>query len=432
MNCKRMVSLASVSFASLLLFVSIFYFVVPGFRNSLILTFFLSIITFPIWIDVGVNSISLRKTFFTTIIYFIPVLYAFCITIINSEYDFSMVNMAILASVYYVSLYIVSCFIFRFLSLSGMDAYFECIFYICIAQVVIIIVAMMNPDFKSFISIFQDPVDSDISMSVGGGNIRGFALSAQQYFGLSSAFCYLFVLKTFHLVNKKSGFLNITLFVIVVLVSITAGRTVFVGFAFCFLLIAISVNSLSDRLILLLRVVFVICFLLSIGFVFFSDLFDEKMLNWAFELFINFSNSGTLESDSSNELMNKMLYLPDAVTLVFGSGIYTNPDGTYFGLTDSGFMRGILSIGFVYFFFVLLDVIVFYLICRNLKILGYKSTSSLFYILCFMSIVLNIKGEFFGYVIMPHVVIFITLFMSLFFRNKSNLINNKLTQVGSR
>lgn len=74
---------------------------------------------------------------------------------------------------------------------------------------------------------------------------------------------------------------------------------------------------------------------------------DVLPLDWAFELIINFLDSGSVETTSTDQLKD-MWVLPDNFrTWLIGDGLFFNRDGTYYMHTDVGYLRTIYAIGLV-------------------------------------------------------------------------------------
>ncbi|ENM5723393.1 hypothetical protein V4V59_003285, partial [Vibrio mimicus] len=75
---------------------------------------------------------------------------------------------------------------------------------------------------------------------------------------------------------------------------------------------------------------------------------DNIYVEHAMEPILNFINNGELETTSSDSLMEKHLFWPNDKQLLIGDGIYYNSDGSYYGHTDSGFIRQALYGGLFY------------------------------------------------------------------------------------
>ena len=113
--------------------------------------------------------------------------------------------------------------------------------------------------------------------------------------------------------------------------------------------------------------------------------------DWAFDLIINFVNNKTLRTDSSDVLLNKMLFIPDFKTILIGDGRYTENELYYMG-TDAGIMRPLLFGGLIFAF---LRYISLYgiLLWRMFKRETEKYEKTVFFWLLIMCIVFEVKGE---------------------------------------
>lgn len=113
--------------------------------------------------------------------------------------------------------------------------------------------------------------------------------------------------------------------------------------------------------------------------------------DWAFDLIINFINNKTLRTDSSDVLLNKMLFIPDFKTILIGDGRYTENELYYMG-TDAGIMRPLLFGGLIFAF---LRYISLYgiLLWRMFKRETENPEKTVFFWILLMCIVFEIKGE---------------------------------------
>lgn len=112
---------------------------------------------------------------------------------------------------------------------------------------------------------------------------------------------------------------------------------------------------------------------------------------WAFDLFVTFIETGKFQTDSSNVLIERMLFIPEPHTLLFGDGFYSTATG-YYMETDAGIMRPVLfgGIGFA-----LLRYLIFYvplvwgILNKSIK----KEQRWLFFWILVVCIAFEIKGE---------------------------------------
>lgn len=113
--------------------------------------------------------------------------------------------------------------------------------------------------------------------------------------------------------------------------------------------------------------------------------------NWAFDLFVTFAKTGKFETESSNVLLEQMLFVPEVRTILFGDGMYTTLSGYYMS-TDAGIMRSLLfgGIGFA-----LLRYLSFYIpLGLSLFKTKMKSADKIMYLwVLLLCIVFEVKGE---------------------------------------
>lgn len=76
---------------------------------------------------------------------------------------------------------------------------------------------------------------------------------------------------------------------------------------------------------------------------------------WAFSFIKQLFIDKEVTDYSATHMVEDMYYMPKTDTFLFGDGMYTNSNGSYYGHTDAGFMRlllygGIICLGLVYLF----------------------------------------------------------------------------------
>ena len=110
-----------------------------------------------------------------------------------------------------------------------------------------------------------------------------------------------------------------------------------------------------------------------------------------FDLIINFVNNKTLRTDSSDVLLNRMLFVPDLKTILVGDGRYTENE-LYYMETDAGIMRPLLFGGLTFAF---LRYISLYgiLLWRMFKRETENPEKTVFFWILLMCIVFEVKGE---------------------------------------
>ena len=122
-------------------------------------------------------------------------------------------------------------------------------------------------------------------------------------------------------------------------------------------------------------------------------------------------STGTLQSKSSNELLEKHLFWPEFKTLILGDGQYMNANGTFYGYTDSGILRPILYGGILFQVFYFIFSFKYISILRMYGVYGIITI-----ILLYLA---NIKAE-----ILSTTPYFSLLVILYFIVKKENTINN--------
>ena len=101
------------------------------------------------------------------------------------------------------------------------------------------------------------------------------------------------------------------------------------------------------------------------------------MLTQAFELFINYSQSGKLESDSTNHLSEMYVYPDNLKTWILGDGRFIAEDGMhYYKGTDVGYLRILFFMGLFGLLITYYQKI--YLLYTTIKLKNYKLLSFYF------------------------------------------------------
>ncbi|ASU14847.1 hypothetical protein MOJ68_07275 [Actinobacillus pleuropneumoniae] len=146
----------------------------------------------------------------------------------------------------------------------------------------------------------------------------------------------------------------------------------------------------------------------------------------ALEPVINLINGGDRLSSSTDTLMNKHLFMPEVKQLIMGDGQYYVNGGSYYGGSDSGFIRQALygGIGYIFVCFIFTAYFV-KRVADNWLNGSWKFTLSTLALLS----VLNIKADTYAY---PGIMFVLLMFLSLFgtsgriktFFNKNNEAKN--------
>lgn len=393
-----------------LFFLIVFAFRLPFVYNSTILAFLYLFISF---IFVKSNPVLLMKSrpfILQCFIYGFLLALIFLIGSLHGTYDYSKAN--VLSSQLF-SLITILLFVSKLIKQQSEDYLSEYIFkiisYVFLIQCSIILFSFFNNEFRIFISQFQANTQTEGTSREG---VRALALAGGQYFTLSSLFVICNIVLSYYLsVYKKVPlyfFLIIQIFL--ALTASTAGRIYFLSLPFAFV-VFIYYSATYNRANVMssiknLLFIFFFCFSVFLLSRFFKVEKLDVYIGFVFEFVLNYLEYGSFETESTYILSN-MYFGLDSDVFVFGTGMYSNDDGTYYMHTDAGFMRNILYYG-------VLGLLVNYLIFA-FKLLTIKRKSKvLFSVVIFVVLsCLHIKGEAITHIIGVEVVLWTLFFLSV-------------------
>lgn len=265
------------------------------------------------------------------------------------------------------------------------------------------VLMFLNPTLRSFLLGLIAASEHDVFLyeQIQGFRMIGFGA---QFFGagivnvIALIFLgYKFNRMTFPNTTKLLKFILTYLWI--VFIGIFMSRSTMIGVPLSFLIIFYGSPLFKLKISKKVRSVMsaitvLICFLCLVVFLIPTDFFEEyqRLFNWAFELFINQSQSGKAESASTNRLLEMLQTLPTSLkTWVIGDGFWDDPavKGRYYMHTDVGYLRLIFYTG-------LLGCLAYFFYQAQCIMLAYKKFSNNF---CFMwwviflaLLILNIKG----------------------------------------
>lgn len=213
-----------------------------------------------------------------------------------------------------------------------------------VLQSFIQIVAFLNDEFLHFVRYFQHQSDAEM-LSEGYGRLRGLALSSELTFSLAAGYGLAFIFFAVYAnAFEKKTLSKAIYYLALVIGAMFAGRTAFVGLfiGYCLHLHIAAVKKKN-----FFKQLFASIFLITLAVLFLENSPDEvrPLLSFAFEFYYAYRDTGSVSTESTDILFNKHLSVLSDVglpTLMFGDGLYTNYDGTYYKNTDSGYVRNIL------------------------------------------------------------------------------------------
>lgn len=258
----------------------------------------------------------------------------------------------------------------------------------------------LSPEIRDFLLSIQriSPSDIEKMSTLFEFRIIGFGI----YFfgvGVISGFALIVIgilFRTYSLKRKQIVFLSLK-FLIILVVGMMMARTTLVGGLLGLFLIFFprdfkaTISMFQTRMLFLLYIV-VIPIIVTIILVFVVPQIAElaqPVFNFAFKIFINYFEKGSLTSASTNRLMEMYIYPETIKTWLIGDGLWNNPNGAgYYMHTDVGYLRLI-------YYFGLTGLMAFlgtqyYLISKSLK--NYNINIVIYGVVFSYLLILNLKG----------------------------------------
>lgn len=183
--------------------------------------------------------------------------------------------------------------------------------------------------------------------------------------------------------RQKERILYWLLYFIIFFICLFTSRVVIIGMALSILYYLESKKYFIKRF-MKLGISFI---LISIGinFLIFIDMKDNRIYQWAFELFLKKG-----ESYSTNVLKQMWYIIPNRIsTWIFGDGKWAIEDGTYYMHTDVGYLRLIWYSGITGVIFFLILILLFY---KSIKNTGTNEIKKLNKYVLLLILIMNIKG----------------------------------------
>ena len=291
------------------------------------------------------------------------------------------------------------------------------------------------PSFKSFIFNVQNSDRQFLHLESGGFRMLGLAYGVVWDLGIVQSLSSIFIV---WLIPKTKSARKIWLLAIAYLLIfasiLMSGRTGFIGILLSILLLfynLLSGGSLMKYRKFISRILITLIIILNLIYASLSpdirDLITEKVLPWAFELFINSQEGNGAETQSTNQLKDMYFDISNS-TFLMGDGYYRDPNDSaaYYMGTDAGYMRQILFYGifgslilYSFYFFIFKNMLL-----KSLKMYD-NSTAVMIFLIAFYFFFAHIKGDGFMGGDMPLRILFLLYFVVL---NTTKPFFNKLQQ----
>jgi hypothetical protein len=237
--------------------------------------------------------------------------------------------------------------------------FFDVFFVACFIQASTVILSFLYPEIRDVfngIIVNRGNIDIDHAFRFrglhdSGGSNLSVVLGIASFYGFYSAM----------ILDRKGSVLRIIATIFVAFAITLVGRTGLMIFLFglAILIIFQPLILFKIKSIILMLGVLIVGSLLNSVFPGNFELFNSSIFDYAFEIFVNYENSGSFTTGSSDDLKT-MLFIPEGIHLLLGSGSF---DGLNMGVdrSDSGYMKILLASGLFGFiiFYTQLSVIIF-------------------------------------------------------------------------
>lgn len=283
-------------------------------------------------------------------VWFSLVFLAFFFPVLYFTFDYSFLRVVGMQGVHFIAAIPFFAYLkYTNVSFEKIEKYY---IYIFVLQTIIQVIVVNNEYLGEKILLFNH-YEPDNVVGIGSG-IRGKALSAATTYHLTMAYGFCFIIYLKNYISKKVSFLNVLIGVLIFVGIFFAGRS---GFVACLIggigfLLYRSIPfhtrllKLIKAIIILVAITLTFSLLLTNFYPDFWALLNEQILPYAFEFLYSIDKSGEMETASTNHL-GEMWTNSDFnyLEFIFGSGKYSNPDGSYYMHVDPGILRHLLFMG---------------------------------------------------------------------------------------
>lgn len=266
--------------------------------------------------------------------------------------------------------------------------------YIFLLQTIIQLI-VVNSDYLGEKILYFNHYEPDNVLGIGSG-IRGKALSAATTYHLTMAYGFCFIIYLMRFVREKMTLKTLLIGTLVFIGIFFAGRS---GFVACLIgVIALIIDrhlSLKYRFIIIFKSIFYLVIILAVTIPILSTfapsfwaLLNEQILPYAFEFLYSMDKTGDFETASTIHLLSMWEDTDfNYLELLFGSGKYSNEDGSYYMHVDPGILRHLLFMGILGYL-----LLIFYQL-QLFPIWKMKGTTKYYYSMIFLFLlVMDFKG----------------------------------------
>lgn len=361
--------------------------------------FFLGIIGGGIFFLHYLSRLKIKKVIFYNILWLLALLIPFLATIIINDNIDSWGFRAVLNVFVFFAAFLV-VYLYKKIDFIDFEKIVKLIINIILLNIIIAILMFIVEPLKQFIFRLQGQGTSaeDTIYYVSSFRLVGIG---NFFFYQAGVFCAWGLVLVTYFLKQKTTLRWLLIYLVIFISGIFFARTTFIGFLTSLLYYIYPDNMSKKEIVAFVKKTISVCFfflLLIFCFnVFLKDILlennDVKMLTQAFELFINYSQSGKLESDSTNHLSEMYVYPDNLKTWILGDGRFIAEDGMhYYKGTDVGYLRILFFMGLFGLLITYYQKI--YLLYTTIKLKNYKllQYKHLIYFLFLLTLILNFKG----------------------------------------
>jgi len=293
------------------------------------------------------------------LLYWVGGIWAFVVGLYNHNIDKSILFTYLTGSLSLFAVYPVVDFFSKKIHTDNVVFIIRAIYVSAFVHAVIMILAFFVPLFRNILysivplgvkgEVFVESMVRSPGLTTGGGD----ALSVIQAVGLIFGIYYFVdIRREFSLYSFFKHIISFLILLLSILLSARTGLVLLflfiVGLLFYKLFIAISRSTISRSLFL--KVSFAIglfLIIVPIGYNYLMQSEYSRFARRAFELYINYIETGEIGTSSSNKVQD-MYFLPkDKVHLYFGDGNFGRDDDLPYIDSDIGYIRTIYGVGIV-------------------------------------------------------------------------------------
>lgn len=272
------------------------------------------------------------------------------------------------------------------------------LFVLCMAlYVVSTILILLFPALREIVIGVVDQSQTQLNLlardkyytRIGWAGFSGYSTSLK----CTVAICFqLIIIMRKIYAGKRVEIKDILLYLLLLLGNFFYTRTGVLLSLLCTIVAIFSLALWLNKVLAFIK--YFLCFVvaLAIGlFVLNSYAGNNAVMDWIFEMLINYEQGNGVLSMSTSIIFNQMLFKIDGKTLLLGDGLYTSSSGGYYMKTDLGFMRlllygGVIFTGLVYW-------ILLYMLRKISKVSKDKTITLLTILLLITFCGFEFKGE---------------------------------------